>query len=400
MKINLKALTEQEIVKFAENQGQSPYRAKQIINWIYKKYATSLEEMTDLSKSFRELLNKTVFISSLKLLQKQTSKDGAQKFLFELEDRETIESVLIPDKDRLTLCISSQVGCAMGCKFCVTGKLGLKRNLKAYEIIDQIISVSKIIAPSVIPPSPLYQRGVRMDSSPSKITNIVFMGMGEPLHNFPEVLEALRRITDLLGFSKRKVTLSTAGIVPKIFELAEKAPRINLAISINATTDEIRNKIMPINQKYHLKELLNACRKFPLEPRRRITFEYVLLEGINDSKEDALRLINLLKGIKSKVNLIPYNNLPPDIQEAPPIPLPKRFEQLERFKLFEPFKQFKKTDFRAPAEERILAFQKILQNAGITAIIRKSKGGDIFAACGQLKTTYFLRNSSTTFKSS
>ena len=409
MKVNLKALTEQEIVKFAENQGQSPYRAKQIINWIYKKYATSLEEMTDLSKSFRELLNKTAFISSLKLLQKQTSKDGAQKFLFELEDGKTIESVLIPDKDRLTLCISSQVGCAMGCKFCVTGKPGLKRNLKAYEIIDQIISVSRIMARnSITPPVLPLNKGrneeglirVRGDSSPSKITNIVFMGMGEPLHNFPEVLEALRRITDLLGFSKRRVTLSTVGIVPKIFELAEKAPRINLAISINATTDEIRNKIMPINQKYHLKELLNACRKFPLEPRRQITFEYVLLEGINDSKEDALRLINLLKGIKSKVNLIPYNNPPPGIQEAPPTPLSKRFEQLKRFKSFEPFKQFKKTDFRAPAEERILAFQKILQNAGITAIIRKSKGGDIFAACGQLKTTYFLRNSSTTFKSS
>ena len=406
MKVNLKALTEQEIVKFAENQGQSPYRAKQIINWIYKKYATSLEEMTDLSKSFRELLNKTAFISSLKLLQKQTSKDGAQKFLFELEDGKTIESVLIPDKDRLTLCISSQVGCAMGCKFCVTGKLGLKRNLKAYEIIDQIISVSRIIAKNSITPPVLplnkgrNEEGLIRETGDFKITNIVFMGMGEPLHNFPEVLEALRRITDLLGFSKRRVTLSTVGIVPKIFELAEKAPRINLAISINATTDEIRNKIMPINQKYHLKELLNACRKFPLEPRRQITFEYVLLEGINDSKEDALRLINLLKGIKSKVNLIPYNNPPPGIQEAPPTPLSKRFEQLKRFKSFEPFKQFKKTDFRAPAEERILAFQKILQNAGITAIIRKSKGGDIFAACGQLKTTYFLRNSSTAFKSS
>src|SRR4030065_2962100 len=153
MKINLKALTEKELKKFIEGQGQTPYRAKQIINWIYKKYATSFEEMTDLSKSFRELLNKTAFISSLKLLQKQTSKDGTQKFLFELEDRETIESVLIPDKDSLTLCISSHVGCAMGCHFCVTGKLGLKRNLKAYEIIDQIISVSKIIALSVIPPS-------------------------------------------------------------------------------------------------------------------------------------------------------------------------------------------------------------------------------------------------------
>lgn len=378
MKVNLKALTEQEIVKFIETQGQSLYRTKQIINWIYKKYATSLEEMTDLSKSFRELLNKTAFISSLKLLSRIIgTKDGTQKFLFELEDRETIESVLIPDKDRLTLCISSQVGCAMGCKFCVTGKLGLKRNLKAYEIIDQIISVSRIIAKNSITPSvlPLNKRkneeGLIRGKGDFKITNIVFMGMGEPLHNFPEVLEALRRITVLLGFSKRKVTLSTVGIVPKIFELAEKAPRINLALSINATTDEIRNKIMPINQKYHLKELLNACRKFLLEPMRRITFEYVLLEGINDSKEDALRLINLLKGVRSKVNLIPYNNQP-----------------------------LKKTDFRAPAEERILAFQKILQNAGITAIIRKSKGGDIFAACGQLKATYFLRNPSTAFKSS
>ena len=398
MKINLKALTEQEIVKFAETHGQSPYRAKQIISWIYKKYAATFEEMTDLSKSFRELLNKTAFISSLKLLSRIIgTKDGTQKFLFELEDGETIESVLIPDNDRLTLCISSQVGCAMGCKFCVTGKMGLKRNLKAYEIIDQIISVSRIIAKNSItlPVLPLNkgknEEGLIRGSGDFKITNIVFMGMGEPLHNFPEVLEALRRITDLLGFSKRRVTLSTVGIVPKIFELAEKAPRINLAISINATTDEIRNKIMPINQKYHLKELLNACRKFPLEPKRRITFEYVLLEGINDSKEDALRLINLLKGIKSKVNLILYNNPPPGIQEAPPTPLSKRFEQLERFK---------KTDFRAPAEEKILAFQKILQNAGITAIIRKSKGGDIFAACGQLKTTYFLRNSSTAFKSS
>ena len=378
MKINLKALTEQEIVKFAETHGQSPYRAKQIISWIYKKYAATFEEMTDLSKSFRELLNKTAFISSLKLLSRIIgTKDGTQKFLFELEDGETIESVLIPDNDRLTLCISSQVGCAMGCKFCVTGKMGLKRNLKAYEIIDQIISVSRIIAKNSItlPVLPLNkgknEEGLIRGSGDFKITNIVFMGMGEPLHNFPEVLEALRRITDLLGFSKRRVTLSTVGIVPKIFELAEKAPRINLAISINATTDEIRNKIMPINQKYHLKELLNACRKFPLEPKRRITFEYVLLEGINDSKEDALRLINLLKGVRSKVNLIPYNN--------PPL---------------------KKTDFRAPAEERILAFQKILQNAGITAIIRKSKGRDIFAACGQLKTTYFLRNSSTAFKSS
>ncbi len=379
MKVNLKSLSEKKLTEFIESQGQSPYRARQIINWIYKKYASSFEEMTDLAKSFREGLNKIAFISNLKLLKRDTSKDGTQKFLFELEDGETIESVLIPDKDRLTLCISSQVGCAMGCGFCVTGKLGLKRNLRAYEIVDQIISVSKTIAPS-------------------SFTNIVFMGMGEPLHNFPGVLEALWRIINLLGFSKRRITVSTCGIVPKIHELAEKAPRINLAISLNATTDEIRNKIMPINKKYPLKEVLSACRKFPLDPRRRITFEYVLFEGLNDSKEDALRLVNLLKGIKSKVNLIPYNP-PPGIQETP-TSLSMRFERLERFKQFKPFKPFKKTEFRTPSEVRILAFQKILRNAGITAIIRKSKGGDISAACGQLRATYFLRNSSTTFKSS
>ncbi len=361
MKTNLKALTEKELAEFIESQGQSPYRARQLINWIYKKYASSFEEMTDLSKSFRELLNKIAFISNLKILKKEVSKDGTQKFLFELEDGETIESVLIPDKDRLTLCISSQVGCAMGCGFCATAQVGLKRNLRAYEIVDQIISVSKIIAPS-------------------RVTNIVFMGMGEPLHNFHEVLEALWKITSLLGFSKRRITVSTCGIAPKIHELAEKAPRINLAISLNATTDEIRNKIMPINKKYPLKEVLSACRKFPLEPRRRITFEYVLFEGLNDSREDALRLVNLLKGIRSKVNLIPYN---------PPLS-----------KQFEPFKPFKKPEFRAPSEVRISAFQKILRNTGITAIIRKSKGGDISAACGQLRAAYFFRNPSTTFKSS
>lgn len=302
MKINLRQLSEKEIILFIGNLGQKPYRAKQIINWIYKKYASSFEEMTDLPKSFREDLLTSACISNLKLLEKQISKDGAQKFLFELEDKETIESVLIPDKDRLTLCVSSQVGCAMGCKFCMTGKLGLKRNLKAYEIVDQIIAVSRIIAP-------LY-----------KITNIVFMGMGEPLHNFEEVLEAIWRITSLMGFSKRKITISTAGIVPKIFELAERGPGINLAVSLNATTDEVRNNIMPINKKYPLKELINACRRFPLPPRRRITFEYVLLNGINDSKEDALRLVKLLKGIKSKVNLIPYNLIynPPSLPFSKP----------------------------------------------------------------------------------
>lgn len=341
MKINLKALSAKEISEFVTELGQSPYKARQIISWIYKKRVISFEEMTDLSKSFREQLKKTAFISNLKLLKKQISKDGTQKFLFELEDKETIESVLIPDNDRLTLCISSQIGCAMGCKFCMTGKSGLRRNLKSYEIIDQIIAVQRLI------------------NNSQKITNIVLMGMGEPLHNFDEVIEAIRRITNLTGFPKRKITVSTVGIILKIFELAEKEPQINLAISLNATTDKIRTKIMPVNKKNSLEKLMKACRNFPLAPGRRITFEYVLLAEINDSREDGLRLIKLLKGIKSKVNLIPYNPIGKTIRV-----------------------------FRKPSDKKILAFQKTLQNAGLTVTLRKSKGEDISAACGQLGSSH------------
>jgi 23S rRNA (adenine2503-C2)-methyltransferase len=365
MKINLKALSEKEMPEFVQNLGQSPYRAKQIINWIYKKYAASSEEMTDLPKSLREKLLKTAFISNLKLLKKEVSKDGTQKFLFELEDKETIESVLIPDKNRLTLCISSQVGCAMRCKFCMTGKIGLKRNLKAYEIVDQIISAQRML-------------------KETKITNIVFMGMGEPLNNFTEVIEAILRIINLLGLSRRKITVSTAGIVRKIFELAGAGLQVNLAISLNATTDHVRDNIMPVNKKNPIKQLLQACREFPLaltrnaKRSRRITFEYVFLEGINDSKEDALRLVKLLKGIKSKVNLIPYNL----IQESTSSASFKRFDRTEELK-----------PLRTPSEDKILFFQKILRNAGITAMIRKSKGSDISAACGQLRASYFPKNS-------
>ena len=346
MKINLKQLQEKELHAFIARLGQSPYRAGQVINWIYIKFAASFDEMTDLPAALREELKKTAYISNVNLLKKQVSKDGTQKFLFELEDGKTIESVLIPDKNRLTLCISSQVGCAMGCKFCMTGRLGLKRNLMAYEIVDQVIAVSRIITGGTL--------------KPARITNIVFMGMGEPLNNFDEVIEALRRLTGIMDFSGQKITVSTAGIVPKISDLAKKGTGVNLAVSLNASTDEIRSKIMPVNKRYPIKELITACKRYPLSPRKRITFEYVLLKGMNDSKEDAVRLIKLLRGIKSKVNLIPYNPVPSIM------PL-----------------QDKK-----PLEGQVLFFQKILTDAGITAIIRKSKGQDILAACGQLKGGY------------
>ncbi|MBI4654859.1 MAG: 23S rRNA (adenine(2503)-C(2))-methyltransferase RlmN [Nitrospirae bacterium] len=393
MKVNLKQLSEKELGLFIEKLGQKPYRTRQIINWIYMGFAIFFDEMTDLSLSFRKSLNEAAYISSLKIVKTQKSKDGTQKFLFELEDANTIESVLIPDKSRLTLCVSSQMGCAMGCRFCMTGKLGFKRNLKAYEIVDQVIAINRFITQKLItksrpdlksphpPNSPLTKGGYR--GVKGGITNIVFMGMGEPLDNFDEVIEALWRLTGFMGFSKRKITVSTAGIVPRISELSEKGPDINLAVSLNAVTDEVRNKIMPINKKYPLKELIYACKKFPLAPRRRITFEYVLLSDINDSKEDAMRLTKLLKGIRSKVNLIPYNPIYNPLTPLIPPLLKGDTEGLKRGK--------GGSGFKKPEDEKILSFQKILIDAGITAIIRKSKGQDIMAACGQLKANYLLK---------
>lgn len=337
-KTNLKTLSKHELESFILKEGLPAFRSRQLLHWIYERYAQSINEITEFTKELKERLSEKAYISNLALLDRQVSKDGTEKFLFGLEDGESIESVLIPDKDRLTLCISSQAGCAMACRFCLTGELKLTRNLEAHEIVDQVISVSRII-------------------EPGQITNIVLMGMGEPLANFDEVVEALRRMTELMRISKRRITLSTAGISPKISELAEKAPHVNLAISLNATTDELRNKLMPVNKKYPLKILLDACRRFPLEPRRRITFEYVMLDGINDSPEDAKRLIRILKGIRCKINLIPFNS-------------------------------YEGAEFKRPGDEKVINFQKILLDNNFTVLIRKSKGQDIRAACGQLKAGY------------
>ena len=334
-KTNLKALSKLELEDFIHGSGLPAFRNKQIIHWIYEKYAGSIQEITELSKDLRERLSEKAYVGNLEILKRQISKDGTEKFLFGLEDGESIESVLISDEDRLTLCISSQVGCAMSCRFCLTGTLGLKRHLEAHEIVDQVISANRAIGPR-------------------RITNIVLMGMGEPLANLDNVSEALWRITGLMNISPRRITLSTSGIAPKILELAQKAPLVNLAISLNATTDKVRSYIMPINKTYPLKVLLDACRKYPLPPRRRITFEYVLLGGVNDSPEDAKRLISLLRSIPSKVNLIPFN-------------------------------PYEGSEFRRPEEETVLKFQDILIRGNMTALIRKSKGHDILAACGQLK---------------
>lgn len=338
VKTNLKALSASELKDFIAGLGLPAYRARQILRWIYEKRITSISDMTDLSLELRERLEAISYISSLRLLARNISReDETEKYLFGLEDGQSIESVLIPDEKRLTLCISSQVGCAMGCAFCLTGKMGLKRNLKAFEIVDQVISASRLVA-----------------EKDRHITNIVFMGMGEPLMNLEEVAEALHRMTELMKISRRKITLSTSGYVPGIKKLPLIAPKVNLAVSLNATTDEVRDRLMPINKKYPIATLLEALRNYPLEKTRRITFEYVMIDGINDSADDARRLVKLLRAIPSKINLIPFNEYPG-------------------------------CEFRSPSETKILAFQNVLISSGMTALIRKSKGKDIMAACGQLK---------------
>lgn len=342
-RIDLKALSIVGIESFVTGLGLPLFRARQLLHWIYEKYARSIDSITELSKGLRERLSETAYISNIDLLDKQGSEDGTEKFLFRLEDSETIESVLISDKDRLTLCISSQAGCAMDCKFCLTGKLKIRRDLKAHEIIDQVISINRLLP------------------SDTKVTNIVFMGMGEPLTNLNEMSEALWRMTGLMKISKRRITVSTSGVVPGILKLYDNAPHVNLAVSLNATTDAVRDRLMPINRKYPLRPLLDACRKFPLEPSRRITFEYVMLKDINDKLEDAERLVKLLKGIPSKVNLIPFN-------------------------------PYEGSGFRRPDDASVLRFQDLLIKGNLTAIIRKSKGQDILAACGQLKAGYPAKN--------
>ena len=336
--------------------GLKGFRAGQVLEWIYKKHASSFQEMTNLSKDDRDLLEARFSIATLTHLRAELSTDGTRKFLFGLEDGHTIESVLIPDEDRMTLCISSQVGCGQGCRFCLTGVGGFFRNLKAYEIADQVLEVEKELRATKSGRREGKEQGQGPGEEERNITNIVLMGMGEPLANFDEVIKALGIITSEkgLGFSPRRVTLSTAGLVPELEKLGNAGTRVNLAVSLNAPVDELRSAIMPVNKRWPLKELLAACKKFPMEPRRRITFEYVLLKGVNDREEDALALAKLLRGIKCKVNLIPYNPSPGSAYERPEDAVVRRF-------------------------------QKILFDHDYTAPVRESRGRDISAACGQLR---------------
>jgi len=316
--------------------GEKPFRARQLFRHLYARNVSSWSQCTDLSRTFRDQLEFVSTLDALTVSRIDEAPDGTRKYLFCLHDGNFIESVLIADPPRCTLCVSSQAGCALGCKFCQTGSIGFKRNLQTAEIVDQIC------------------HGLRDPELGSRINSLVFMGMGEPLANYEEVIRAIRIITDPNGlmFSHRRVTLSTVGLIPQMRRLGMETP-VNLAVSIHTADNELRDELMPINKSYPLPELMRACRDYPLAPRKRITFEYILLDGINDSPRQARELVRLLQGIRAKINLIAFNPHPG-------------------------------SSFRSPSMERILGFQDVLRKANLTAIIRKSRGNEISAACGQL----------------
>ncbi len=334
---NLVGASLEEMEQALVRLGERSYRARQVYSGIYRRLLQSWDRFTTLPKSLRESLKQQYMIEFPALQQIFVSQDATRRYLFEVSPGQKIESVFIPEARRDTLCISSQVGCGVGCLFCVTGKMKIQRNLSAGEIVAQV----------------LLMRADR--NATRKPLNVVIMGMGEPLFNYPNVIKAVHLMTDKQGMSvsPRRITLSTAGVVPGIRRLAKESVIPNLAVSLCATTDPMRDRLIPINRKWNIAALLEACRSFPLKQRRNITFEYVLIERINDSPEDARRLVRLLHGMKAKVNLIPLN-------QDPLIPL------------------------RAPSPERVLGFQQILVDRGVTANIRRPRGGDISAACGTL----------------
>jgi 23S rRNA (adenine2503-C2)-methyltransferase len=335
---NLLDLTPAEMEALAESLGAPRYRGRQLAGWIFAKGVVDLDAMSDLPRDFRAALKAKARVELPEVERRTPSQDGSQKLVLRYGDGARVQSVLMPDGDRLTLCVSPQVGCGFGCAFCFTGTMGLERNLSAGEIVAQVMVARQGLGPG------------------ERITHVVYMGMGEPLANYTATVRSLRLLTDprAFGFSPRRITVSTVGLVSGIERLAKESLKVNLAISLHATSNEIRDRIMPVNRGFAIEELLAACRRFPLPFRQRMTFEYVLLEDVNDSVEDARRLVRLLKGIRGKVNLIPFNDWEGSGFARPPLP-------------------------------RILAFQAVLLEHGITATIRWSKGEDIGAACGQLR---------------
>ncbi len=339
---NLLGLDRAGLEDFFESIGEKKFRATQVMKWIHQMGVVDFQEMNNLSKDLRNQLAETSCIQNLQVDKDLLSKDGTRKWLLRLPDGNHIEAVFIPEDGRGTLCVSSQVGCALDCSFCSTGRQGFNRNLSTAEIISQLWLASHLLEEEKKPGR--------------KITNVVMMGMGEPLLNFDNVVQAVRIMMDdfAYGLSKRRVTVSTAGVVPAMDRLGDTLD-MRLAVSLHATNDELRNELVPINKKYPLKELMAACRRFidKQNTRSRITVEYLLLDGVNDQPEHARELIKLLKGIPTLMNLIPFN-------------------------------PFEGSGYRTSSKRAVIRFSEILHKAGITTVVRKTRGDDIDAACGQL----------------
>ncbi|MGM0593888.1 MAG: 23S rRNA (adenine(2503)-C(2))-methyltransferase RlmN [Pseudomonadota bacterium] len=341
-KVNLLGLTRQDMEAFFAEMGEKAFRASQVMKWIYQSGVDDFDQMTNLSKALRERLKQVAEIRLPEVVQDMPASDGTRKWLLKVDDANHIEMVYIPDKERSTLCVSSQVGCTLACRFCSTARQGFNRNLSTAEIVGQVALATRIIG---LPEN----RGERV------ITNVVLMGMGEPLLNFDSVVSATELMKDDLAFgiSKRRVTLSTAGVVPALYELRERSD-VSLAVSLHAPNDALRDELVPLNKKYPIRQLLDACKHYVEgKPHNRVTFEYVMLAGVNDSPEHARELVRILRGVPAKVNLIPFNPFPGSPYECSSL-------------------------------EAINAFRDVVMEAGIITVTRKTRGEDIAAACGQL----------------
>ena len=339
-------LTKDDLKGWLSLKGEKPYRAKQIFEWLYIHKVSSFKDMSNLSKATREFFEQSFTLSLPDVIQSEKANDGTIKFLSQLKDNEEIESVILAHDDHYTLCLSTQVGCGMGCKFCLTSKMGLKRNLTSGEIVAQLMVANEFLGEG------------------KRVRNIVFMGMGEPFHNYEETIKSLQIFCDAegLGISNRRITISTSGLVEGIEMFGhEERAKANLAISLNGVRDESRAEIMPVTKKHNLEDLIAACKAYPLESWRRITFEYVLLKGLTDDLKDAKALVKLLHGTKAKVNLIPFNE----------------HDDLK---------------FKAPLPAQVLEFQRYLLKHGLMATLRTPRGRGISAACGQLATKNKKKN--------
>jgi len=338
MKQDIKSMNREPLIEWLAEHKVRAFRADQILVWVYMRLADNFDQMSDISKNLRSLLNNHFFIGRLPVQKTMAAEDGTRKYLFGLADGHSVETVLIPERNHYTLCVSSQVGCAQGCKFCLTGQGGLVRNLTSAEIISQVWEVRKQIP------------------DPERLTNLVFMGMGEPLANYNHLVAAIEALTSTewgMKIANRRVTVSTAGMVPRMADIGRDT-KINLAVSLNAVDDQARSDLMPINRKYPIQTLLEACRQYPLPKGRKITIEYILFRDLNDSPAHARQLVRLLAPVKAKINLIPFNPYPGSA-------------------------------FQRPAEKSIQAFQALLIDKHLTSVVRYSKGLDILAACGQLR---------------